>query len=78
MKLGFYLNRIDEKKYAECRYGISHDSPLNLSELCMQNDEVSRIRAFVDAYDMPNTLVIGGCCGYGVAQIKDLKDTLGV
>ena len=64
---GFYCNKINESKYKSTGNNIKNlFSFLNedkIDNLSLQN--------FLDKHNF-NDIFIGGCCGYGVTQMKDL------
>ena len=37
------------------------------------NSDFNQIRLFIDNYRFNNNLLIGGCCGYGTEEMKNLK-----
>lgn len=70
---GFYLNRIDEENYADCQH-IER-----LQEYKSKKNETEKIKDFVEKYrkERNNTnLIIGGCCGYGVEEMRELMEEL--
>ena len=68
---GFYLNRIDEENYADCQH-IER-----LQEYKSKKNDTENIKDFVEKYrserDKAN-LIIGGCCGYGVEEMRELME----
>ncbi len=70
---GFYLNRIDEENYADCQH-IER-----LQEYKSKKKDSENIKTFVEKYrsERNNTdLIIGGCCGYGVEEMRELMEEL--
>jgi len=87
IKFGFYLNAIDEKKYVECctRQHSCHkqSGAINLEKLSINNEyldgDIALIKDFVKQYklsNVQNNLIIGGCCGYGVDEIEQIKNII--
>lgn len=73
LRFGFYLNRIDEENYADCQH-IER-----LQEYKSKKNDTKNIKAFVEKYrkERNNTdLIIGGCCGYGVEEMRELMEEL--
>tara|TARA_A100001015_G_scaffold255749_1_gene297384 strand:- start:498 stop:1337 length:840 start_codon:yes stop_codon:yes gene_type:complete len=72
-KFGFYCNNIDEKKYSQEIKSISS----NKIELNLENYKSNNKLDQKDIISFLNNLkhdeiFIGGCCGYGVAEMKEL------
>lgn len=63
IKFGFYLNNIDEKKYKE--------NPIvkDLQEFKTDNNEYDDIKDFIKDF---KEIYIGGCCGYGIDEMRML------
>lgn len=73
IQFGFYLNRIDEENYADCQH-IER-----LQEYKSKKNDTEKIKDFVEKYrkERNNTdLIIGGCCGYGVKEMRELMEEL--
>ena len=73
LQYGFYLNRIDEEHYADCQH-IER-----LQEYKSKKNDTENIKDFVEKYrrERNNTdLIIGGCCGYGVEEMRELMEEL--
>ena len=73
LQFGFYLNRIDEENYADCQH-IER-----LQEYKSRKNDIANIKNFVEKYrkESNNTdLIIGGCCGYGVEEMRELMEEL--
>ena len=81
IKFGFYLNKIDEQQYLAvkngCDNGRDDRSAINLEQFYIDRDnDLNKIHDFCKKYDLSNNLIIGGCCGYGVEDMKVLKTKL--
>ena len=69
-KFGFYCNKIDEKKYSK---------ELNIEKLQdfydKKIDNISEIKQFLKTLPF-DEIYIGGCCGYGIDEMKKLINNL--
>ena len=73
LRYGFYLNRIDEENYADCQH-IER-----LQEYKSKKNDTENIKNFIEKYrrERNNTdIIIGGCCGYGVEEMRELMEEL--
>lgn len=69
-KFGFYCNNINEKKYSE---------ELIIGDLknFYEKDNITKIKIKSFLETLPfNEIFIGGCCGYGIEEMKELKNML--
>ena len=67
IKFGFYLNNIDEKKYKNTPIVKQlQDFKINNNQ---DNREYKKIKQFIKDFDI---IYIGGCCGYGITEMKEL------
>lgn len=70
IKIGFYCNKIDEKKYRDA------DDNTKITELSTYyidgDNDLNKIIKFIKNYKCSNNLIIGGCCGYGVNEMTEL------
>lgn len=64
---GFYLNKIDETKYNKTK------SANQLQQCKLNSNETDKIKEFIDSYEY-DKLYVGGCCGYGVKEMRELID----
>lgn len=70
---GFYLNRIDEENYAHCQH-IER-----LQDYKSKQNDIANIKNFVEKYRKERNnkdIIIGGCCGYGVKEMRELMEEL--
>lgn len=63
LSFGFYLNKIDEKKYS------NDQNVKELQEYKHNNDEYNKIFEFSKQF---KNVYIGGCCGYGIKEMDTL------
>ena len=67
IKFGFYCNKINEKSY-------SNDCQICNLQKFKNQDEISENNLNRFLKELPfNEIIIGGCCGYGVSEMKKLK-----
>ena len=65
LQFGFYLNKIDEESYKD-RQNID-----TLQNYKHNISDIDKIKEFYEVYNRKD-LMIGGCCGYGVEEMKEL------
>ena len=72
IKYGFYCNKINEKKYSE--FKGDKKSEVNLSEYLNNNIiQKNELNKFLEYLNINNyDIIIGGCCGYGTEEMKEL------
>lgn len=72
IKFGISCNKINEKEYSEYKDKSNvEDRKKNLQNFYKKYDEIDKIKHFVN--NIPhNEIFIGGCCGYGVEEMKEL------
>ena len=72
-KFGFYCNNIDEKKYSrEIKFISTKNKELNLESYKLNNEvDQKDIISFLNSLKC-DEIFIGGCCGYGVKEMKEL------
>ena len=72
IKFGFYCNMLDEKKYSS--YSGNKEDDFNL--LDFKNEDIidkSELYQFIEELELKNIkIIIGGCCGYGIEEMKEL------
>lgn len=74
IKLGFYCNKIHEHKYKPYqKHLVIEDISLYKNE---EYIDKTQLKYFIDNYHYQNILIIGGCCGYGPNEMKDLITTI--
>ena len=68
---GFYCNSIDEKKYTKMDNSLKNKVSLQDFK---NNDkiEINTLQDFLCNYKSTSTIIIGGCCGYGVDEMREL------
>lgn len=66
-KFGFQCNKIDEKKY-------SVNTNIKELQCCYVDKNISKnkLNEFLKSFDF-DEVFIGGCCGYGVKEMKELS-----
>ena len=62
---GFYLNKIDEVAYSNKQLAGE------LQNYEIKHNEYNKINEFIDSLDLKQ-IMIGGCCGYGVTEMKQM------
>ena len=70
LQFGFYLNKINEEHYAECQH-IER-----LQDYKSKKNDTENIKNFIERYYKHGDLIIGGCCGYGADEMRDLMEAL--
>lgn len=72
-KFGFYCNKIDEKKYSqETKFIATNSIELNLENYKLNHKiDQKAIISFLNKLNH-DEIFIGGCCGYGVEEMKEL------
>ena len=76
VKFGFYLNKINEQEYKKTRNNIENNT-MDLEIFYIEdNSDLNKIKLFLDNYTHSNNLLIGGCCGYGIEEMKQLKNII--
>ena len=73
--IGFYCNKIDEVSY---RHSCTSKTRPKELENFKNDHEITRdeIAYFIKNYGEDAKILIGGCCGYGVEEMKILKTYL--
>lgn len=75
VKFGFYLNKIEEKKYAKDFKSSGEYLKNNLQKYKNSTNDEEYIKDFIKGLPF-NEIFIGGCCGYGINEMKYLIDLL--
>lgn len=76
-KFGFYCNKIDEKKYSqEIKFIAANSIKLNLENYKFNHEiDQKAINSFLNKLKH-DEIFIGGCCGYGVEEMKELVNLI--
>ena len=69
------MNKIDEEHYADCQH-IER-----LQDYKSKKNDIENIKDFLERYHRDvgtrnNNIIIGGCCGYGVEEMRELMEEL--
>ena len=77
IKFGFYCNKIHEDEYAkDTTNSLIVEKQNNLQKYYSHNlSDEDEIKEFISKLSY-NEIYIGGCCGYGVKEMKNLIDKL--
>lgn len=77
IKFGFYCNKIHEDEYAkDTANSLITEKQNNLQKYYSNNlSDEDEIKEFISELSY-NEIYIGGCCGYGVKEMKNLIDKL--
>lgn len=77
IKFGFYCNKIHEDEYAkDTTNSLIVEKQNNLQKYYSNNlSDEDEIKEFISEISY-NEIYIGGCCGYGVKEMKNLIDKL--
>ena len=75
IKFGFYCNKIDEKKYKNYQ---GDKKTFQLQDYIVdENIPVEELYKFIKYLEHKNQdIIIGGCCGYGIEEMKSLMSIL--
>ena len=76
IKFGISCNKINEQKYSEYKDKSNvEDRKKNLQTFYRESDDVHTITSFLNSISHKE-IFIGGCCGYGTKEMKELIDNL--
>lgn len=71
INFGFYLNKINEELYK------NNQEQKELQNYKHNDSDLKKIKTFIEKYDK-NEIFIGGCCGYGVKEMKELIEFINI
>ena len=69
INFGFYCNKIEEQEYKNKEKSV-RSKELNS---CLNDDLITKeqINLFLENCES-NNIIIGGCCGYGINEMKEI------
>ena len=74
---GFYCNKIDEERYSKMDTNLKLTPNLETFKIegIVTETELCEYIKTIDGF-APTEIIIGGCCGYGVKEMKQLAESI--